>query len=164
MKRSSGTETHRKTPTTTRAAIAISVCLIMVGTTQLVEAQGRGVRAGVSGDPDQFYVGVHGEVGPVVESVLFRPNLELGIGDDRTLIGANIEFAYRMPLSNSPWRLYAGGGPALNIVRRRGDTDAGGGLNVMVGVDHTDGFFTELKVGVIDSPSVKFGVGYTFRP
>ena len=33
------------------------------------EAQARfGVRAGVSADPDQFYIGAHGESGPLIHS------------------------------------------------------------------------------------------------
>jgi hypothetical protein len=144
-------------------AMGILAVLAMLGAGSTAEAQGVGVRAGVSGDPDQFYVGVHGETGPIVESLRFRPNLEIGVGDDRTLVAVNVEFAWRLPLNGTPWRLYAGGGPALNLMRRRGNTDAGGGLNILVGVEHRDGFFTELKVGAIDSPSVKFGVGYTFR-
>jgi len=39
----------------------------------------------------------------------------------------------------------------------------GGGLNVLVGVEHAGGLFTELKVGAMDSPSVRFAVGFTFR-
>jgi hypothetical protein len=136
---------------------------VTLGGGSAAEAQGVGVRAGVSGDPDQFYVGVHGDTGPVVESLWFRPNLEIGVGDNRTLVGVNIEFAYRVPLTDTQWRAYFGGGPALVISRRRGETSAGGGLNILVGIEHRDGFFTELKVGAIDSPSVKFGVGYTFR-
>ena len=147
-----------------RAAFAITVCVLLGSAARPTWAQGTGVRAGVSGDPDQFYAGVHGEFGPVAESVMFRPNIELGVGSERTLVAVNLEFAYRMPLSDSPWRLYFGGGPALNMVRRQGDTDAGGGLNVMLGVEHPGGFFTELKVGVVDSPGIKFGVGYTIRP
>jgi hypothetical protein len=33
----------------------------------------------------------------------------------------------------------------------------------MVGVAHNRGLFFEFKVGFIDSPEVKIGVGYTFR-
>jgi hypothetical protein len=30
-------------------------------------------------------------------------------------------------------------------------------------VEHRDGLFFEAKIGAIDSPDLKFGVGYTFR-
>ena len=143
------------------AAISIGVCLLMSGAP--ASAQDVGVRAGVSGDPDQFYAGVHGEFGPVVEDLYFRPNLELGFGSDVTVVTGNVEFIYKIPLSSSPWSLYLGAGPALVIATRDDDTDAGGGVNIIVGVEHSRGFFTELKVGAADSPGVKWGVGYTFR-
>ena len=122
-----------------------------------------GARAGVSGDPDQFYFGVHGEAGPVADVVMFRPNMEIGLGNDVTLVAFNLEFVYRVPFRNSRWRLLAGGGPALNLARAKGNTDTGGGLNILVGVEHQDGLFFEFKVGAIDSPNVKFAVGYTIR-
>lgn len=149
---------------TSLRTLLLASCLILAGTAAPALAQGIGGRAGVSGDPDQFYFGVHGEAGPVADVVMFRPNIEIGVGNDLTLVAFNLEFVYRVPLKQSPWRLLAGGGPALNLARFRGNTDAGGGLNVLLGVEHRDGLFFEFKVGAIDSPSVKFAVGYTIRP
>jgi hypothetical protein len=125
-------------------------------------AQDVGVRAGVSVDPDQFYFGGHFETAPLVDRLHFRPNVEIGVGDDTTLIGFNIEFAYKFP-SRNPWHLYAGAGPALNIVDRNDNTETEGGFNILVGVEHTKGLFVEFKVGTIDSPDFKIGVGYTWR-
>ncbi len=122
-----------------------------------------GIRAGVSGDPDQFYFGGHIETKPLIERLTFRPNVEIGLGDDLTLVAANIEFAYWIPLKNKPWSVYIGGGPALLIGSRNDDTDVGGGFNLLIGAQHRDGLFTEFKVGFSDSPSVKFGVGYVFK-
>ena len=42
-----------------------------------------------------------------------------------------------------------------------GDTDAG--LNLLVGFENASGLFFEFKLGVVDSPDFKFGVGWTFR-
>ena len=47
-------------------------------------AQGPGVRAGVSVDPDQFYFGGHYETGELIDRLYLRPNLEVGVGDDVT--------------------------------------------------------------------------------
>lgn len=121
------------------------------------------MRAGVSGSPDQFYLGAHVEAGPVAEMLWFRPNVELGVGSDRTVVSFNVEFVHRLALPRSDWRLYVGGGPALNVVRTSRDTNPGGGLTILVGAEHQRGFFTELKAGLVDSPEIKFGVGYTFR-
>ena len=130
---------------------------------------GVGVRAGVSVDPDQFYFGGHLELGPVVEQLWFRPNLEIGIGDNVTVAAINGEFAYWFPLRQREWSVHVGAGPAVNIISfdrdRFGDrdTEVEGGFNFLMGLSHEEGFFTELKVGALDSPDLKFGIGYTFR-
>ena len=127
-------------------------------------AQSRaGVRAGVSADPDQFFFGGHVETRPLIEHLTFRPNLEVGIGDDVTLVALNVEFAYWLPMAKRAWSVYFGAGPAANIYSRDDDTDAGGGFNILVGAQHRQGLFTELKIGTMDSPDLKFTVGYTFR-
>lgn len=131
-----------------------------------------GVRVGVSGDPDQFFFGAHVETSPIIEHLTFRPNAEIGVGDDLTLFAFNFEFAYWLPirnLRNQPWRVYVGGGPALVITSPHadhphdGETEVGGGFNAMIGIQHRKGLFAEFKVGAIDSPSVKFAVGYVFK-
>ena len=127
-------------------------------------AQGPGVRAGVSVDPDQFYFGGHFETRPLVENLHFRPNVEVGFGNDVTSLGLNFEFAYKIPIDNSPWSLYAGGGPALNIYSFDNNSSTEGGLNVLFGAETTQGLFFEVKLGAMDSPDFKVGVGYTWRP
>src|SRR5438046_8201820 len=77
--------------------------------------EGVGIRAGVSADPEQFYFGGHAAFGPVVDKLWFRPNLEVGVGNNLTLIALNAEFAYWIPLRRNPWNVYLGGGPAANI-------------------------------------------------
>jgi len=138
------------------------------GTKALAQG-GAGLRAGASLDPDQFYLGGHVEMGPLIERLWFRPNLEVGIGSNRTLVAFNGEFAYWIPLDRNEWSVYVGAGPALNLIRLDEDqfgdrgTEAEGGFNILLGLGHNDGLFTELKVGALRSPEVKFGVGYTFR-
>ena len=130
-------------------------------------AQNAGVRAGVSGSPDQFYFGLHYETEPLVERLRFKPNLEVGVGDSQTVVAINLEFVGMFPIKNEPWTVYLGAGPALVIDRINNNavsnTNTGGGFNILLGVEHTKGLFTELKVGMIDSPSVKFAVGYIFK-
>ncbi len=46
---------------------------------------GGGLRTGLSLDPDQFYVGAHLDAGPLVDRLWFRPNVEIGLGDNLTL-------------------------------------------------------------------------------
>jgi hypothetical protein len=144
-------------------ACCVSCCLLALVSAP-VAAQGVGVRAGVSGDPSQFYVGVHTEMGPVARQLWFRPNLEVGVGSGVTTTTVNLEFAYHLNVRRSQWHPYIGAGPALVISRDHGHSNTQGGFNILLGVQHERGFFTELKVGLADSPSVKFGVGYEFKP
>ena len=150
-----------------RRTVRVIVMLVVVGSSLLVSArpssaQEVGVRGGVSVNPDQFYFGGHVETAPLIDRLHFRPNLEIGIGDDRTLVSFNFEFAYHFP-SQANWHVYAGAGPALNLLRFHGETNPGGGLNLLMGVQHNRGLFAEFKVGTVDSPRVKFAVGYAAR-
>jgi hypothetical protein len=150
-----------------RSVPRIVVCLAMLMTAVHVtassaDAQEFGARAGVSVDPDQFYFGGHVQTQPLVDRLRFRPNVEIGLGDDVTVVAFNVEFAYFFP-TRGPWQLYAGGGPALNLIDFNDNTEAEGGFNALVGVEHSRGLFFEFKVGAIDSPEFKFGVGFTWR-
>src|SRR5262245_24023892 len=106
-----------------RLAVAASFVLLLAAP---AAAQiSTGVRAGASVDPDQFYFGGHIETREIAENVTFRPNIEVGIGNDVTLIGLNFELAYKFR-TNKPWRPYVAGGPALNIYDSSDETDAKG--------------------------------------
>lgn len=147
---------------------SLAALLLMLCVSAPAAAQTFGVRAGVSGEPDQFFFGGHVETSPIIEHLTFRPNVEIGVGDHVTLVALNVEFAYWIPIENTAWSLYFGGGPAANIYsfdnHGRGDgSDVEGGFNILVGVQHRRGLFTELKVGTIDSPDIKFTVGYVFK-
>jgi hypothetical protein len=149
----------------TRSITRLSFLLVAVFVfTSSAMAQDAGLRGGLSVDPDQFYFGGHLETSPLIDRLHFRPNLEVGFGDDVTLIAANMEFVYKFPHRGS-WGLYAGGGPALNIYMVDGadDSDTDAGLNLLVGFENASGLFFEFKLGVVDSPDFKFGVGWSFR-
>lgn len=145
----------------TRVGIFLPVGLVFALATPAA-AQGPGLRGGVSISPDQGYFGAHYETTPLVDRLHFRPNIEVGLGDDVTTTALNMEFVYKFP-TRSAWGVYAGGGPAVNFYSFDNDTETEGGLNFMVGVENRTGLFFEVKVGAIDSPDVKFGVGWTFR-
>lgn len=153
----------------TRCACGAFVFAWLFLPTPVSAQEGAGFRFGVSVDPDQFYFGGHLGLGPIVEELWFRPNVEVGVGNDRTLVGLNGEFVYWFPLAGRRWDLYAGAGPALNFIRfdrdrpvPREDTAVEGGFNILIGAAHRNGFFTEIKVGALHSPEFKFGIGFTF--
>jgi len=147
--------------------IALATAAVWVALASPARGQGVGIRAGVSGDPTQFFFGGHVETAPLADRLRFRPNIEVGVGDNRTLVSLNVEFAWHFSESSRGWSPYVGAGPAVvfrffDSPPGRDDSDVGGGLNFFAGVEHTGGLFTELKVGAIDSPSVKFAVGFVF--
>jgi len=141
-----------------------AVVLLLIPTGSARAQGGAGVRAGLSVTPDQFYFGGHVEVGPLVGRLWFRPNLELGVGDDVTTLAVNAELAYWLGSARPAWRAYLGAGPALNVlVPKGGGSDTRAGLNFLLGVAHRGGFFVEAKVGAFDSPDFKLGAGFTFH-
>jgi hypothetical protein len=145
------------------ACAAVMVWAALAGLASPVHAQGPGVRAGVSVDPDQFYVGGHFETDELIEQLYLRPNLEVGFGDDVTTLAVNIEAVYKIPLKNRrDTSFYAGGGPAIIVYDRDNGSDTKGGLNLLGGLEFGK-FFFEVKGGVFDSPNLKVGIGYTFR-
>jgi len=156
---------HTKKTTFVHFLLAAAAAVLLPAT---ASAQGPGIRGGVSIDPDQFYFGGHFETSELVDSIHFRPNVEAGLGNDLTLVGLNFDFVYKFP-RRSGWGLYAGGGPAVNFYSfdrgpgRDRDTESEAGLNFVLGVEQSSGLFFEFKVGAIDSPELKFGVGWTFR-
>jgi hypothetical protein len=146
-------------------AAAILTATVLLPTTAAAQAGGAGLRAGVSGSPDQFYFGGHIDTGRIAGNLSFRPNVEVGLGDNVTTVAGNFEFVYWFPLRRHAASVYAGGGPAVNFYRYSNDrgSDTKPGFNLLVGVAHRGGLFGELKIGLLDSPEVKFGVGYTWR-
>jgi hypothetical protein len=142
--------------------LALAAGLLAAGAAP-ASAQGVGVRGGLSVNPDQGYLGGHFETGALVDHLHFRPNVEFGFGDDVTTTAINFEFVYKWPLKRSPWTVYAGAGPAINIYNFDENTDSRGGFNFLGGFEHAKGAFFELKAGTFDSPDLKLGVGYRFR-
>jgi len=125
-----------------------------------------GFRAGVSGDPGQFYIGAHMDLKEVIKRVWFRPNLEVGVGDGLTLISVNGEFVYFWKgQQNRHWMPYAGLGPAFVIQafrEGRGDSGVGPGLNFVAGIQERKGLIVEMKIGAFDSPGFKAGIGWSW--
>jgi hypothetical protein len=136
--------------------------LACVGAAVPASAQGPGVRGGVSVNPDQIYFGIHYETEPLVERLHFKPNLEIGFGDHVTSITGNFEFVWKFP-RRGEWGFYAGGGPAFVRYSHDDVSSSDPGFNVLVGAENTRGLAFEVKIGTLESPDLKFGVGWTFK-
>jgi hypothetical protein len=131
-----------------------------------------GPRAGASVDPDQLFVGGQLSLQEFAPNWSFDPSLELGFGDDLTDIAFNLDAFYHLRLKGSDWRPYLGAGLGVNFIswdapfgtRDRSDTEVG--LNAVAGftipAGSGDHWFTELRFGIGDIPTLKIVGGYNF--
>jgi len=133
-----------------------------------------GVRAGFSSSPDQLVLGGQLSVGEVAPNLSFDPNIELGFGDNATILSFNLDMHYHFDLSNSSWKPYIGGGAGIHHIQLDlppgfsddSFTKVAGSFILGAGVPTRSGnrFFTELKVGLGDWASdFKALVGWNFR-
>jgi len=158
--------------------IVLAVLLIGAGAAQQSRAQdvilGIGGRVGATLDPDQVHFGVHADLGEIVEQLVFRPNVEVGVGNDLTLVAINPEVVYRFTDHRTKnYVPYAGGGIGLNFLSHDNghpladDDEFQVGLNLLGGLEFetskTSSLFMEAKFGIGDSPEVKLSFGFTVR-
>lgn len=152
-----------------RTVCLIAALVLVTAASALAERPPLGLRAGYTSwnSIHQFHFGGHAKLGDLFPNVALIPNLEVGMGDNVTVITANGDLVYRVTeLTEAPWGPYVGGSLSLNIV----DTDAGSdsdlGLSAVGGttylLDNGNEVFGELRVGIMDSPGLKITVGYTF--
>lgn len=131
-----------------------------------------GPHLGFSQGPDQFVIGGHLQWGDVAPQLDFVPSVDLGFGDNTTLVSLNGDFHYRID-TNTTWQPYVGGGVGIHffsfdngIGNNDSDTEAGG--HFIAGADvATKGhsrFFAEIKLGFADSPDFKALAGWSFKP
>lgn len=128
---------------------------------------GWGPRAGVSIDPDQIHLGAHLDLGDLAEHLVLLPNIEVGMGDNATILTAMFEVDYRFQENWGSWRPYVGGGigPVFLWVNDFSSTEFG--LTIQGGITRRlkgrpGLFFIELKLGLSDAPDMKFSVGWLF--
>ena len=131
-----------------------------------------GPRVGVSIDPDQLVVGGQLSLQEFAPDWSFDPNLELGFGDNQTVIAFNLDAFYHLRMSGSDWRPYLGGGLSVNFISwdapfgERDHSDTEIGLNLVAGfaipAGSGDHWFTELRFGVGDIPTLKIMGGFNF--
>jgi hypothetical protein len=149
----------------------LTVLIAGAGTAQAETAWG--LRGGATFGPDQVHVGVHMNGGELFNDGWFIPNVEIGFGDNVTLVAINPELVYKFnKRSHADWGFYIGAGLGLNILswdednagHDHSDTDLG--LNILGGMSRKlsagNDFFLELKLGVGDSPDGKVTAGFTF--
>jgi hypothetical protein len=128
-----------------------------------------GYRVGDEG-LDQFVFGLHADLGDVFTYTRFAPHIEVGMGDDVTIVSMSPELHYVWrddPLGENTY-FYAGGGIGLHIVDYDfdelgadvDDSDTDWKINIAAGVETTTsktiGYFGEVRVSFIDGYWVEF--------
>ena len=130
-----------------------------------------GLRAGAGDDPDQILFGVQLDMGEFIQNLRFQPNVEVGIGDDTTILSLTAPVHYRVPLEGD-LTLYGGGGLTVGFIDRDEDgldededSDfdiapmAAGGIAWPVGESELS---LELNLTAGDFSTVKLAVGWMF--
>jgi hypothetical protein len=157
--------------------ILIASLILAIATTATAGPFAIGPRAGLSFNPDQFFVGGHANLPDMIPIIDFKPSLEVGFGDNIKLFGFNLEATYDLTgLVVEGFQGYVGGGPSLNIWKWDFDgpmpegideTETEFGLNALIGarknLGPTQSMFFEFKLGLTDkSPDMKLVAGFTF--
>ncbi len=142
------------------------VLVVSLAWAKSTPAAGWGPRLGLTMDPDQVHFGAHLDAGYLADQLRFQPNFEMGFGDNMDLAAFNFDLLYLFNSDMGSWSPYLGGGPALNITDR-GNSDLDAGLNAVGGIERNlssgGRFLTELRLGLIDTPDLKWTVGWTFQ-
>ena len=116
----------------------------------------------------QMHFGAHAKLSDLFPNVQFTPNIEMGFGDDLTLVTLQGDLSYRFTeLVSFPWELYGGGCLALNYLKPANfDSDFQLGLSALAGIskalNNGDELLLETRFGILDSPDFKLTLGYTF--
>ncbi len=132
--------------------------------------QGWGLRVGLAGGPDQVIGGVLLDFGEVAERLVLRPDFQLGVGDDHTILSATAPLHYRFRTPEVAFVPYAGGGVTLAYVDRDtprvDDSDVEVALELIGGLewvrDGGNAFSVELDLVIGDVHDFQVLAGWTF--
>lgn len=104
-----------------------------------------GIRLGLATDPDQVVAGLNFLETRIAEDLYLEPNIEIGFGDDHTILAATAPFHYRFRVA-AKVQPYAGGGVTVGFDRHDrpgGDSDT----DFEIALRATGGFTWSLKSG-----------------
>ena len=137
-----------------------------------------GLEAGFGLDPEIILVGVNARLGPVFsKSIFFRPSVDFAWGEVTRAFQLNLDGIVNVPVRGrgGRWGLYAGAGPNFSFVSENFERAQSGentvdfsdfkfkaGLNIITGLQYRSGLFTEMRVGVYTTPTIRVVVGYQF--
>ena len=154
-------------------AVALAVAVLVPAAAWASAFQTFGPHIGFSTDPSQVVFGGQLQMGDVAPQIDLVPGVDVGVGDDLTVISLNGDFHYRFLVQGMTWQPYAGAGVAFHFVSfdnpgpigDDSDTFAAGTLIVGADVPTKNGsrFFVEGKLGLGDGPDFKIMAGWHFK-
>jgi hypothetical protein len=132
---------------------------------------GWGPRLGLGDDPDQVIVGIHQDLGEFADRWRFQPNLEVGFGDDHTIVSGTLPVHYRIKTDSKSTPYLGVGLVAAWIDRdrpsRSDDSEFEISAALIGGVEwpiaRASDIFGELHLGGGDSHEAKLLLGWIFR-
>lgn len=149
---------------------ALTVVILLPGGAAQARMPGWGPRVGFTLDPDQVLVGAHLDLGYISREIRLQPNFEIGVGGDHATAAFNFEGIHDFAAYRSGWAPYVGTG--LGVVMTSAEPGRGDlshsdlGFQILGGMERSmrDGnrMFTEIKLGLAESPAFKWTVGWTF--
>jgi hypothetical protein len=156
-----------------RSLLALAILVMIPAASFAGPFTAYGPHLGFSSGPDQFVVGGQLQWGDVAPRLDFVPSVDLGFGDNATLVSLNGDFRYRLDTRTS-WQPYLGGGVGLHFISvnsngplgtDNSDTRAGGHFiaGADVATQNRSRFFVEMKLGFADAPDFKALAGWSFR-
>ena len=128
-----------------------------------------GPHIGFGQGPDQTVIGGQLQWNGVAPRMAFVPGVDYGFNDVSSVLTLNGDFHYNLSYSTA-WQPYVGLGAEVNIWHDNGSgdpstTQTGGHLIVGAATRNRTGgrFFSELKLGLGDSPEMKLLLGWNLR-
>jgi hypothetical protein len=156
-----------------KVTLSVLTVLLVTSAAQAGPAIPIGFRVGYTGDEaKQIHFGGHARVAEIARNLAVQPSIELGFGDNTTLLAGNADLFYEFSeLATSMWGFYAGGGVVLSYVNV--DVPEGfDGSSTNVGLSVAGGarynvaegkhLMGEIRFGIEDAPDFKVTVGLTF--
>src|SRR5687767_11502189 len=151
---------------TALARVSTTLAAALFGIAVPVFAQGYAIRGGANVNPGQVYGGAQYAMAPIWENLRPTPSVDVAFGNDATLVAMNMDLLLRSRGlgRRSVWTALVGGGPAINHYRLPLNTETVLGINAVAALSHASGWFSEFRLGFLESPGVRFGVGYQWTP
>lgn len=156
-----------------RLALALALAALVPAAARAGAFQTFGPHIGFSTGPDQVVFGGQLQMGDIAPQIDFVPGVDVGFGDDATVVSLNGDFHYRFVVEGMTWQPYAGGGVAIHFISfdnpgplsDRSFTRAGGTIVGGADVPTKGGsrFFVEGKIGLGDGPDFKAMAGWHFK-